>query len=228
MPGLEFKITRVARSRDEAKHFYDRISKYYDTLASSTEKTYILTGLDYLDVQPGEHVLEIGFGTGHALVELARSVGQEGHVYGVDLSSGMSRQARSRLRKYQLDSRVSLVTEDAIKLPFIKEVMDAVFISFTLELFQRHKISQVISQCERVLKDNGRLCIVSLAKDQPLNFIGRVYEWLHKRFPKILDCRPIPVKAFLQQSAFHVLKHEEERMWGLPISITLAEKHPEK
>lgn len=32
-------------------------------------------GLDMLDVQPGEHVLEIGFGTGQNLVELAQATG---------------------------------------------------------------------------------------------------------------------------------------------------------
>lgn len=41
-----------------------------------------------LDVQPADHVLEIGFGPGMAIAE-ARRIGPAGHVYGVDHSQVM-------------------------------------------------------------------------------------------------------------------------------------------
>jgi SAM-dependent methyltransferase len=42
-------------------------------------------------------VLEIGCGTGHALVSLAGEVGTSGQVHGVDVSSGMMAVARRRV-----------------------------------------------------------------------------------------------------------------------------------
>jgi hypothetical protein len=47
-----------------------------------SEKRFTESGLQKLKVKQGETVLEIGFGTGHALVALARLVGQSGKVYG--------------------------------------------------------------------------------------------------------------------------------------------------
>jgi protein-L-isoaspartate O-methyltransferase len=47
-----------------------------------SEKRFTESGLQKLKVKEGETVLEIGFGTGHALVALARLVGQSGKVYG--------------------------------------------------------------------------------------------------------------------------------------------------
>jgi ubiquinone/menaquinone biosynthesis C-methylase UbiE len=43
-------------------------------------------------------VLEIGFGTGRGLVFLGSS-GRSGHIFGVDISKGMCRQARKRMQK---------------------------------------------------------------------------------------------------------------------------------
>ncbi len=219
---LDVDIASVKRTKAEARDFYNAISKYYDTLATSSEKKYIDTGLDMLAVQEGERVLEIGFGTGHALVQIARSTGKSGYVYGVDISEGMTQISRERIRGHGLTNRISLVMDDASKLPFSSKSMDAIFISFTLELFHSPDIVQVLAECHRTLKSQGRICIVSLAKDEPLNFFGRLYEWLHERFPKALDCRPIPVQSLLCQADFTIQKHRRETMWGLPVSMTLA------
>lgn len=219
---VEPDIADVNRSKAEAMCFYNSISTYYDTLAASSEKKYVNTGLEMLAVQEGEHVLEIGCGTGHALVQIAQITGISGYVYGVDISKGMIQISRERLRNYELSKRVSLVLDDASNLSFSSGSMEAIFISFTLELFHTLEIAQVLAECRRILKNQGRICIVSLAKDEPLNFFGRFYEWLHDKFPKVLDCRPIPVQALLHQADFTIKDHQKETMWGLPVSMTLA------
>jgi ubiquinone/menaquinone biosynthesis C-methylase UbiE len=86
-------------SRNETKALYDKISKVYDLLSEHTEAAVRETGLGMLAAQPGETVLEIGFGTGHALVWLARAVGPAGKVHGIDLSDGMLAVAEDLLRR---------------------------------------------------------------------------------------------------------------------------------
>jgi SAM-dependent methyltransferase len=131
----EPEIQRVFQSKAETKAFYDKISHVYDLLAEHSEGPVRRAGLEKLDAQPGEKVLEIGFGTGHSLVSLAQSVGPTGKVYGLDLSERMLDVARDNLHKAGLADRVELTCGDAVQLPYPSDLVDAIFMSFTLELF---------------------------------------------------------------------------------------------
>jgi len=73
--GLDQDISRVTRSKDEARRTYDRLSRRYDLLAAAGERRCREAGLRLLAVKEGERVLEIGCGTGQALTALARAVG---------------------------------------------------------------------------------------------------------------------------------------------------------
>lgn len=50
------------RDTELTRNFYDRISAAYDLIADSGEYAARESGLKALDVQAGEHVLEIGYG----------------------------------------------------------------------------------------------------------------------------------------------------------------------
>lgn len=52
--------------------------------------------MDRLDLQPGQAVLDLGCGTGPTTVELARRVGPDGSVLGVDIAAAMLARARER------------------------------------------------------------------------------------------------------------------------------------
>lgn len=63
-----------------AKITYDRLSKWYDFFAGPFEKKFREAGLHKLNVAPGKIILEIGFGTGQCILEIARAVGNSGRV----------------------------------------------------------------------------------------------------------------------------------------------------
>ena len=68
-------VSRVKRSREEARANYDRISRWYDLLEGYWEGKARHAGLALLSAKRGENILEIGYGTGHSLVSLANAVG---------------------------------------------------------------------------------------------------------------------------------------------------------
>ena len=220
----ETKLSRVTRSKEEAKASYDKMSKWYDILAGRFERKYRDTGLQKLSVKKAETVLEIGFGTGHCILALAQSVGNSGKVYGIDISEGMCNIAWSRINEAGLSERVKLKCGDATKLPFEANFFDAIFISFTLELFDTPEIPIVLHECQRVLRSGGHICVVAMSKKGKAGLAMRFYEWVHKRYPKYVDCRPIFVQEALEDANFQIVDATEMSMWGLPVKIVVARK----
>jgi len=206
----------------QARANYDRLSRWYDWLAGSEAK-YRAAGLAALAAQPGEQILEIGFGTGQSLAALATAVGETGCVYGLDVSPGMLQVAAERLERVGLRQRVDLRVGDAVALPYETAVFDGAFLSFTLELFAEADIPHVLAEIHRVLRTNGRLCVVSLAK-QGAGTAVRLYEWCHARWPAVIDCRPIYVPETIRAAGFRLLSTRHMSMWGLPVAVVLAGK----
>jgi ubiquinone/menaquinone biosynthesis C-methylase UbiE len=220
------EISRVTRSKAEARATYDAISKWYDALAGGAEAGLRRLGLQGLDVQPGETVLEIGFGTGQGILALARSVGASGKVCGIDISPGMHDLALARVKQAGLSGWVELRCGDAADLPFEADASDAVFMCFTLELFDTPEIPTVLEECRRVLRPGGRLCTVSMSSSERTSLALSLYDWVHRTFPRFADCRPIPARQFLETSGFGIRKMTNVLMWGLPVSVILSVKVP--
>jgi demethylmenaquinone methyltransferase/2-methoxy-6-polyprenyl-1,4-benzoquinol methylase len=214
------EYSRVHRPVEAAGDYYSRLSAFYDLLAAS-EKKFIRQGLEALNPSPDERILEIGFGTGYAQLIIAKAIG-EGFSAGLDLSGGMSKITQKKVVQAGLSDRVGLVQSNTLPIPFQKDVFDGIISSFTLELFDSPLIPQVLNECRRVLKPAGRIVIISLSKDQPLPWAARLYESLHNRYPKLLDCRPIPVQSLVSEAGFHIKGVQEAYMWGLPVVILLA------
>lgn len=216
------KATGVSRAGEEAKATYDRLSRYYDLLTGSGERRLMEAGLKALRVKEGQRVLEIGFATGRGLLALQQMVGDSGLVLGIDISEGMLRVAQSRIRDAGVGDRIVLSQGDARDLPYGPSGFDAVFLGFTLELFDPSDMTVVLRECRRVLREHGRLGVVSLSNDQGLGLVGRLYQWLHTKFPGYLDCRPIPVEQTLEDAGFEQVDTEVRSFWGLPVEIGVA------
>ena len=115
--SYEPDVQRVFNSKESTKAYYDKIARVYDLMAEKAEEPMREAGLKKLAAAPGETMLEIGFGTGHCLVELAKAVGPEGKVFGIDLSEKMKELAGELLQKEGLADRAVLRCGDATQLP---------------------------------------------------------------------------------------------------------------
>lgn len=221
---MEPVVLPVRRTKEDARSFYDRISRVYDYISRVSERKFAELALEVLFIQEGETVLEIGFGSGYCLERIAKYVGKTGKAQGLDISPGMLQVTRRRLEKARLMDRVELYCGDAASLPYNDSTFSAVFMSFTLELFDTPEISIVLNEVKRVLIPGGRLGVVSMSTDNRHSFMLRLYEWTHQKWPKYVDCRPIPVQQSLKDVGYQIKSMEKSMMYGLPIESVLALK----
>jgi ubiquinone/menaquinone biosynthesis C-methylase UbiE len=216
------EISRVRRTKLQSRNSYNRISRWYDLLEGRWEEDAVNQGLNMLGIREGHKVLEIGPGPGKALLTLARLVGETGRVYGLDISDRMLTLARKRLYEASIMKRAEFVLGDGARLPFREKSFDLLFMSFVLELFDTPEISRVLLECQRVLRNNGRIGVVSLSKAGGSKPVTDLYEWGHKKFPSILDCRPVYVHESLQDAGFEVLDSRYISLWGLSVEIAVG------
>jgi demethylmenaquinone methyltransferase/2-methoxy-6-polyprenyl-1,4-benzoquinol methylase len=216
------EISSVTRSKQQAIAAYDRLSRWYDWFSASSEQPLAALGLKKLNASAGETVLEIGFGTGYALLALATAVRGSGRVVGIDISRGMFKVASKKIARANLSHRVTVEQGDAAVLPFEADSFDAVFISFTLELFDTPEIATVLSECRRVLKPGGRIGVVAMVRDKHENVPLRIYEWFHQHLSAYVDCRPIYAQSALALAGFQIQDVTRKQMWGLPVEICIA------
>jgi ubiquinone/menaquinone biosynthesis C-methylase UbiE len=120
----------------------------------------------------GGSVLEVGFGPGHLLVDLAAA----GHrPFGLDPSRHMLRLARRRVGRRGLAA--DLVRGTANAIPFAAHAFDAVVLTFPTPFVYD---PAWLRHLERVLKPGARLIVVEGSSLDRRTLPGRLLEWLYR------------------------------------------------
>jgi demethylmenaquinone methyltransferase/2-methoxy-6-polyprenyl-1,4-benzoquinol methylase len=121
--------------------------------------------------------------------------------------------SQKRACEEKLDNRIELTCGDALHLPYQSDILDGIFISFTLELFDTPEIPRVLAECKRVLKPGGRLVVVGMSRVLPNGLVMEIFEWTHRHFPNYLDCRPILVQQAIEDAGFQIVDSKITKMW---------------
>ena len=106
--------------------------------------------LEAANAQPGERVLDVGCGTGGTTAELARAVGANGRVLGVDISEPLVGAARA-----QGLANAAFEVGDATTYPFEAQSFDLVFSRFGVMFFGDPVAA--FQNIRRAMKPSGRL-----------------------------------------------------------------------
>jgi SAM-dependent methyltransferase len=127
-------------------------SRRYAELAATYERRVRLTNrwrpgvVRRLRLRPGDHVLDLGCGTGANLPHLVAAVGASGHVTGIDLSDAMAARARTRVAANRWDN-VDIVVGDAATAPLPADVDGALFFLVHDLVRSRAVIDRVVAAC---------------------------------------------------------------------------------
>ncbi len=118
--------------------------------------------LTVLDLQPGDRVLEIGFGHGRTIEHAAASV-PLGFIAGIDRSEEMGRMAARRCRHLLRNGRVGVAVGDCGRLPFPDQRFDKALSVHTV-YFWVDPIAN-LREIRRVMKGAGRFVLAFRSKD---------------------------------------------------------------
>lgn len=117
---------------------YNRRSQTYDDSEWHLQICQHL--LEYSQVSSGQDILDIGTGTGHLAIETAQIVGDKGRVVGVDISSGMLKQARCKVKVLGI-SNVEFQLADAESLNFPANSFDQILCANTFPWIEDKEVA---------------------------------------------------------------------------------------
>jgi ubiquinone/menaquinone biosynthesis C-methylase UbiE len=132
------------------------INNRYSQLAESDCCLSCGGAINYAEPAEGEICVDLGSGRGTEVLRMAESVGENGFVYGIDISDGMLEKARRNAEKFGVKN-VSFVRSELEKLELPDKIADLVISNCTLN----HAADKQATWNEifRILKKGGRFVI---------------------------------------------------------------------
>jgi ubiquinone/menaquinone biosynthesis C-methylase UbiE len=132
-------------------------------LTRGRDDAYRADLLDLAGIAAGQHVLDIGCGTGTQAIATWRRVQPGGTVVGIDISPNMLAAARRKARRAGLE--IDFREADAAQLPFESDRFDVVTITTVMHMIPDEQQRICLREAARVLHGGGRLLVIDYAGD---------------------------------------------------------------
>jgi ubiquinone/menaquinone biosynthesis C-methylase UbiE len=153
---------RFEKSTGNKQKIFDRCAPEWDA-EEVGKKEAIRALVKALGLKAGDTVIEPGCGTGVISKFILEEIGENGRLYGLDISKRMLEQAEAK----GLPSRALFYHADAANMPLPAGCADAVVcVRVFPHIDDQHS---ALSEFNRVLKNGGRLIIAHLAGREKLN-----------------------------------------------------------
>jgi demethylmenaquinone methyltransferase/2-methoxy-6-polyprenyl-1,4-benzoquinol methylase len=158
----------VQPSADYIRSLFNRIAPVYDDLNQSLSlglhRVWKQMTVQWSGAQPGMTGLDVCCGSGDLALRLARQVGPQGQVYGVDFAPAQLAIAQQRAAILGLSARTHWVEADALALPFEAETFEAATMGYGLRNLTQ--IPQGLQELHRVLKPGAKAAILDFHQPQ--------------------------------------------------------------
>jgi demethylmenaquinone methyltransferase/2-methoxy-6-polyprenyl-1,4-benzoquinol methylase len=197
--------------------------RLYDMFMFETSQETWEATLALLHPSPGQKLLDGGTGTGRLAIAIADQVGDEGKVYGVDVSPAMLRQARRQITRTPIADRIELRLGDVRSLPFANGSLDGAAVSLVLELLSPEGTSAALSELRRVVRPGGRIVLAALAEELPYGRTLSFYLVLRGIFRLAALGRPLALRKLATQAGLLARISMRRDLLRLPIDILLCE-----
>lgn len=185
---------------------YRRYARHYDLCFGAVFHPGRKLAIEQMGIRPGDHVLEVGVGTGLSLPEYPDGV----RVTGVDISPEMIQQARERVDRLELPN-VTLAEMDAEHMDFPDRQFDHVVAMYVVSVSPYPR--RVVDEMRRVCRSGGDLFIVNHFRHQnPL--IGGA-ERLLAPLSRLVGFRPdFALDEFVEETDLAVVETHPVNLMG--------------
>ena len=135
---------------------------------------------DMLDIQPGDHVVEIGTGWGGLAIYMAQHY--DCHVTTTTISDAQLAYAKARVKKLGLQDKVTLLNRDYRDLD---GQFDKLISVEMIEAVGKQYLPSFFKQCSRLLKPQGRMVLQAITiADQRIKRYNRDVDFIQQHvFP---------------------------------------------
>ena len=167
---------------DAIKNTYRRYARFYDFVFGPVFQPGRKAIIARMNCKPGEHVLEVGVGTGLSLPLYPKSV----MITGIDISHDMLALAQARKIRSQMENILQLSIMDAENMEFADSSFDKVVAMYVASVVPNPE--RLVDEMRRVCKPNGQLIFVNHFHSS--NPVVRTVESLLAPLSKQLGFRP--------------------------------------
>ena len=164
--------------KSQVEDMFDNIAPKYDllnhVLSMKIDVLWRNKLVKMLAKDKPELVLDVATGTGDLAITVQKGTGAD--VVGLDLSQQMLNVGIEKIRKQNLDGKISMQKGDAEQLPFEDNKFDGVTVAFGVRNFEN--LEKGLSELRRVVKENKSIYILEFSKVE--GFLGPFYMFYFK------------------------------------------------
>ena len=164
--------------KTEVEDMFDNIAPKYDllnhVLSMKIDVLWRNTLVKWMNKDAPKLVLDVATGTGDLAIAVQKGTGAE--VVGLDLSQQMLNVGIDKIKKINLDQKISMQKGDAENLPFEDNKFDAVSVAFGVRNFEN--LEKGLAELRRVVKDNSSVYILEFSKVE--GFLAPFYMFYFK------------------------------------------------
>lgn len=144
---------------------YKEIDKRYSNLAESSCCLSCGGAINYSETSDGEICVDLGSGRGTDVMRLAETVGNQGFVYGIDISEGMLQKARNTADRLGI-SNTEFIHSPLEKINLASGIADLVISNCTIN--HSPDKQSVWNEVFRILKMGGRFVVSDIYSVNPV------------------------------------------------------------